>query len=105
MITFESARASTESRNTPSGECDVNARFRAKREQLERFYEGLVPESQGQNLALTVLYVPCSLDSGLADEHPCLSQEQLLHCIEKWFLGGHVFKARRLLYHSSLGRE
>ena len=28
--------------------------------------EGLVPESQGQNLALTVLYVPYSLDSGSA---------------------------------------
>ena len=26
---------------------------------------GLLPESQGQNMELTVLYVPCSLDSGL----------------------------------------
>ena len=32
--------------------------------QLERF-EGLSPERQGQNLALTVLCVPCSLDGGL----------------------------------------
>ena len=31
--------------------------------------------------------------------------EQLLLCTEKGFQGGHVFKARRLLYHSSLGRE
>jgi len=38
-------------------------RFRAKREQLTRV-EGLLPESQGQNLALTVLHVPCSLDIG-----------------------------------------
>ena len=37
-----------------------SVRFRAKREQLERF-EGLSPESQGQNLSLTVSYVPCSL--------------------------------------------
>ena len=26
--------------------------------------KGSAPESQGQNLALTVLYVPCSLDTG-----------------------------------------
>ena len=37
--------------------------FRAKREQLKSF-SGLAPESQGQNLALTVLYLPYSLDSG-----------------------------------------
>ena len=30
--------------------------FSAKREKLETF-QGLLPESQGQNLALTVLYV------------------------------------------------
>ena len=38
-------------------------RSRAKREQLDR-YQGLLPESQGKNLAVTFLYVPCSLDSG-----------------------------------------
>ena len=38
-------------------------RFRAKRQHLERFYDFL-PENQGQILALTVLYVPCSLDGG-----------------------------------------
>ena len=38
-------------------------RFRAKRGQLKRFSE-LSPESKGQHLALTVLYVPNSLDSG-----------------------------------------
>jgi len=27
-------------------------------------FQGLLPESQGQNVALTVLYVPYSLDSG-----------------------------------------
>ena len=35
--------------------------FRAKREQLTRF-QRLLPESQGQHLALTVLCVPCPLD-------------------------------------------
>ena len=35
---------------------------RAKREQL--CTKGLLPESEGQNLALTVFYVPYSLDSG-----------------------------------------
>ena len=35
------------------------ARSRAKMEQLE-----ILPESQSQNLALTVLYVPCSLGVG-----------------------------------------
>ena len=39
-------------------------RFRAKRDQLEKF-EGLSLESQGQNLALTVLYASYSLDSGV----------------------------------------
>jgi hypothetical protein len=38
------------------------SRFRT-REPLERPYRFL-PESQGQNLALTVIYVPYSLDSG-----------------------------------------
>ena len=41
-------------------------RCRARREQLKRFYE-LAPvngSSQGQNLALTVLIVPNSLDNG-----------------------------------------
>ena len=38
-------------------------RCRAKREHLVRF-QGLLPESQGLNLALTVLYVLCSPDSG-----------------------------------------
>ena len=42
----------------------ASARARAKREQLERF-SGLLSESQGQNLALNVLYVPDSLDSGV----------------------------------------
>ena len=36
---------------------------RAKMEHLTR-YSGLEPESEGQNLALAVLYGPCSLDSG-----------------------------------------
>ena len=40
----------------------IVARLRAKREQLQTF-QGLSPESQGQNLALTVFYVPyiCAL--------------------------------------------
>ena len=40
-------------------------RYRAKREQLERF-QGHLPENQGQNLALTVLGVPGPIDSGRA---------------------------------------
>ena len=38
-------------------------RFRAKREQLKTF-EGLAPESQRQNLTLTLFYAPYLLDSG-----------------------------------------
>ena len=38
-------------------------RCRAKSELLYKF-KRLLPESQDQNLALTVLHVPCSLDSG-----------------------------------------
>ena len=38
--------------------------FREKREQLEGF-QGLLPGRQVQNLTLTVLHVPCSLDSSL----------------------------------------
>ena len=40
-------------------------RYPAKKQQLKRL-EGLVPAGRGQNLALTVLYVHYSLDSGLA---------------------------------------
>jgi len=39
-------------------------RFRSKRQPLKRF-KGLLPESQGQSLTLTVLYVPYSLDIGV----------------------------------------
>ena len=60
-----------EPRNTPAGARDFKVRVRAKREQLERVH-GLLPEGQGQNLALTALYVLCSHDSGLTDEHLCL---------------------------------
>jgi len=43
----------------------VPARFRARREHLQTFY-GPLPESQCQNLAVTVLYVPCkTCQSGL----------------------------------------
>ena len=55
--------------------------FRVKREQLQRFRRHL-PGSEGQNLVLTVSYVPSSLESG-----------------------GLVFKAHRLLYHSTLGSK
>jgi len=41
----------------------VGFRPRARREQLERF-EGLLPQSQGQHLAVTVLHVPFSTHSG-----------------------------------------
>ena len=41
-----------------------HARFQDEWEQLQRF-SGLSPRSQGQSLALTVLYVPHSIDSGL----------------------------------------
>jgi len=40
----------------------VLVRFRAKREPLQRF-EVLLPKSQAQNLALTVLHVPYSSSS------------------------------------------
>jgi len=37
--------------------------LRAKRGQLETF-QVVLPEGRGRNLAVTVIYVPCSLDSG-----------------------------------------
>ena len=43
-------------------------RFRAKREQIEKCEERL-PESESQNLALTVLYAPDSLDGGSLTAH------------------------------------
>jgi len=45
----------------------LHHRLQAKREQLHRFQE-VLPESQGQDLALTESYVPCSTAVGLA--HP-----------------------------------
>jgi len=44
--------------------CVSHPRLPARREQLERF-KGILPERQGQNQALTVLYVPYSLNSVL----------------------------------------
>ena len=44
------------------------ARFRAKSKQ-PKICQRLLPERQGQNLALTVLYVPHSFDSGWQREH------------------------------------
>jgi len=49
-------------------------RFRAKREQSKTFQE-LLSKSQGQNLALTVACVPCSLDSGLHACHAIMLEE------------------------------
>jgi len=51
-------------------ERELRYRCRAKREQPEQF-EGVLLESQGQNLALTVLYVPSSLNSGWCAMGPC----------------------------------
>jgi len=45
------------------GGTNLPRRFRAKREQLQMCSD-LLPESQGPNLALTVLCVPYSLDIG-----------------------------------------
>jgi len=56
-------------------------RFRSNREHLNIF-EGLSPESQGQNLTLTVLYFPYSFDSGRGGAHsgsdgtPCTPNAQ-----------------------------
>ena len=41
----------------------LGAFFHAKRDQLKRFH-GLLHSGQGQNLLLTVLCGPCSIDSG-----------------------------------------
>ena len=43
--------------------CSYRVRFRVGREPFKTF-QGLLPERQGQNLALTLSYVPYSLDSG-----------------------------------------
>jgi hypothetical protein len=43
--------------------CDTLKRFRAMRGKLYRFE--LLPERQGQNIAVTVFYVPYSFDIGL----------------------------------------
>ena len=60
----------TENTRPPGYRCTFHrlirlVRCRDRRDQLKRF-QGLLPESQGQNLALTVLHVPYSLDSECA---------------------------------------
>ena len=55
----------------------VNIRFRTTREQLERRY-GLVPETQCQNLALTVLHVPRLLDCGEGIASPSSAMKSLM---------------------------
>ena len=47
----------------------------------------------------------CSIAITSSRASPYPIQEQLLRNNEKRFRGGRVFKARRLLYHSTLGRE
>ena len=53
-------------------------RFHEKREQLNRV-DGHLPESEGHNLALTVLHVPSSLDSGCYCEVHGVVQGYLAH--------------------------
>jgi len=56
-----------------------------KEEEGKRGHPKTLPESHSQYRVLTVLCVPCSLDSGGR------------------FRGGLVFKAHRRVYHSTLG--
>ena len=62
---FRSARvlSQTLARMRSRSNCFRRCRFRAKREQLGKC-PGFSPEGQGQNLAVTVVYVPGLLDSG-----------------------------------------
>ena len=65
--------ASTQNAKAHTAHPDAAKRCRARREELERPF-ALLPESQGQNLALTVLCVPNSVQmrsvafSGCSDE-------------------------------------
>ena len=61
----------------------ITFRRRTKREQLERF-EGLLRESQGHNLAWTVVYVPYTLDIGKWEKQ--LGRSQLVK--SGWWMGG-----------------
>ena len=47
------------------GKDDHSVSASERRENSLKGSEGLLPESQGQNLALTVLYVPSLFDSGM----------------------------------------
>jgi len=83
---------------TPARLLLSRCRSRIEREQFERF-QRFYPESQGQNLALTVLCVPYSLDSGDAggrglagllachtvDYDPCI-ENQLVSRNQLWGL-------------------
>ena len=62
--------------------CNSFDRYRAKRERLETS-KILLPESQGQNLALTVLYVPCLLERGAPARTPLPRHRPLLHQRER----------------------
>ena len=50
--------------------CQYSISFRAKRGQCKK----TLPARQGQNMAVTVLYVPCSLESGLYGLALCLGR-------------------------------
>ena len=78
----------------------VFGRGSQRRDQLERF-PGLLPESQGHNQALTVLYVPYSLDRDAPPQpRQCRSRgAERGHAREdtlQRFRGGLVSKAHRL---------
>jgi len=73
-------------------------RCRATRQQLDRFH-GLSPESQDQNLVLTVFYVPSSLDSGRV-----VRSEGLGAMVPAGSGGGEVGGATQLVFAGGGGR-
>jgi len=71
-------RSDAEHHSGPRHQCHQSVEplsHRAKKEQLKRF-QRILPESQGQNPALTVVYVPNSLDASVADQVKALGALQ-----------------------------
>ena len=72
----------------PARERFLESRFRAKREQPDKDKKrGLLPENQGQNLALTVLHLPNSLGNVLINRNsPAMyAPPQKLFAVRKLF--------------------
>ena len=105
-------KATTSESKKGSPKVDFSSRavvFKSPKRQFWRFRRVLTPpplrRGRTRFWCRANLNRPCSNSLGSGTTEFGQFSEQLLRSNEKWFRGGIVFKAHKLLYHSTLGRE